>query len=104
MNIKHMVGKVIARNNSRLGGESVDFAGTSLDLILSESRIEKDIYGGTRYDIQLTGVLTTTTLTRSTIKPQGFATVRGVSMKIQAVRVGDAITEVEFEEANKIQR
>ncbi len=104
MNIKHMVGKVIASQGKTLGAEAVDFGGTSFDLILSESRIEKDIYGGTRFEIQLNGVVTTTALTRATIKPQGFATVRGVSMKIEAVRVGDAMTEVEFEEANKVKR
>ena len=104
MNIQDLVNNVMTQQMTTLGAESVDFDGTAISMVLSETRTERDDFGGERFQLLLTGSCPTTTTTRASIIEEDFATVRGVRMKIAASSVGAAMTEVNFEEAAKIKR
>jgi hypothetical protein len=104
MDIQNLVNTVMTTQLSTLGAEACDFDGVSINIVLGEMRKEIDVYGGERARLTLSGSTPTNAVSIANIIEEGIATVRGVRMKVASTAVGKAMTEIEFEEANKVKK
>jgi len=104
MNIQNLVNTVMAQYLPTLGAEDCDFDGVTIAVVLGEMRKEIDVFGGERPRLTLQGSTPTNAISNANIVEEKFATVRGVRMKIVSTAVGHAMTEIDFEEANKVKK